>query len=106
MTLTRLSAFAILTLVACSPQDMADKVGRRAAESVVLPVVSNYFPGPQAQIATSCVINNASAQEIQTLARDVAVEAGTSTVRTVLTIAGRPETVACLSQSGITQFGL
>ncbi|MGB8811780.1 MAG: hypothetical protein WCC57_01200 [Paracoccaceae bacterium] len=91
----------LLAIVACSPADMADKVGRRAAETVVLPVVSQYMPGPQAQGVTRCVIDNASAVEIQTLARDIAVQAGTSTVQTVLTIASRPETLACMTAAGL-----
>lgn len=98
--------FAALLLAACSPQDMADKVGRRAAESVVLPVVSRYMPGPQAEGVTRCVIDNASAQEIRTLARDIAVEAGSATVQTVLTIAGRPETLACITAAGLPRPGV
>jgi len=99
--MTRAPLLALLALVACSPQDVADKVARRAAETVVLPVVAQYLPGPQAQVATSCVINNASAHEIQTLVRDVAVEAGSSTIATVLSVARRPETLRCLTGSGL-----
>lgn len=96
----------ILLLTACSPTDVADKVGRRAAESVVLPVVSQYMPGPQAQGVTRCVIDNASANEIQTLARDIAVQAGTSTVQTVMGIAARPETLACITKAGLPPLGV
>ncbi|EEW24494.1 hypothetical protein [Rhodobacter ferrooxidans] len=88
-------------LVACSPTDMADKVGRRAAETVVLPVVGKYLPGPQAEVATRCVVDNASAAEVQALARDIAVQAGTSTVQTVLAIAARPETARCFAGAGL-----
>lgn len=96
----------ILLLTACSPTDVADKVGRRAAESVVLPVVSQYMPGPQAQGVTRCVIDNATANEIQTLARDIAVQAGTSTVQTVMGIAARPETLACITKAGLPPLGV
>ena len=95
----------ILLLTACSPTDVADKVGRRAAESVVLPVVSQYMPGPQAQGVTRCVIDNATANEIQTLARDIAVQAGSSTVQTVMGIAARPETLACITSAGLPPLG-
>jgi len=47
------------------------------------------------------VIDNATAAEVQALARDIAVEAGTLTVQTVATIAARPETVACLTAAGL-----
>ncbi len=99
-------AAACLLLAACDPAQVADKVGRRAAESVVLPVVSNYFTAPQAQTATLCVVENATANEIQLLARDVAVQAGTSTVQTILAIGARPETLACLSRAGLPPLGL
>lgn len=91
----------LLAVSACSPTDVADKIGRRAAETVVLPVVSRYLPGPQAQGVTRCIIDNASAAEVQTLARDIAVEAGTSTVATVMAIAARPETAACMTAAGL-----
>lgn len=96
----------LLILAACSPTDVADKVGRRAAESVVLPVVAQYMPGPQAEGVTRCIIDNASAAEIQTLARDIAVQAGSSTVQTVMAIAGRPETLTCISKAGLPPFGV
>ncbi|MDZ4094093.1 MAG: hypothetical protein U1D35_04185 [Paracoccaceae bacterium] len=94
-------AVVILLLAACSPQEMADKVARRAATSVVLPVVNDYMPGPQAEGVTLCVIDNASAQEINSLARDVAVEAGSSTAQTVLAIARRPDTLSCILGAGL-----
>lgn len=96
----------LLILAACSPTDVADKIGRRAAESVVLPIVSQYLPGPQAQGVTRCIIDNASANEIQTLARDIAVQAGSSTVQTVLGIAARPETLTCIAKAGLPPLGV
>ncbi|NUB44381.1 hypothetical protein GEU84_008300 [Fertoebacter nigrum] len=87
---------ALLLLAACNPQDMADSVARRAAKSVVVPVVQQYMPAPQAEGVANCVIDNASAGEISSLARDVGTRAGTSTVQTVLAIARRPATTQCL----------
>lgn len=102
----RIWPLALLALfAACSPQDLADKVAQRAAESVVLPVVARYLPGPQAQAASSCVIESASAGELRMLARDVGVEAGSSTFATVLDIAARPQTLACLSRAGLGPIG-
>ncbi len=101
MTRMIFPALLLATLTACSPTEVADKVGRRAAESVVLPVVSQYMPGPQAEGVTRCIIDNADAAEIQTLARDIAVNAGSSTVQTVFAIALRPETMTCISSAGL-----
>ncbi len=90
-----------LALAACSPTDMADKVGRRAAASVVMPVVSVNMPAGPAQAATNCIVENASAEEVQTLARDVAVVAGTSTKATIRAIALRREAQACFAAHGV-----
>jgi len=99
------AALIVAGLAACSPTDMADKVGRRAAETVVLPVVGKYLPGPQADAATRCIIDTASAADIQLLARDVGVVAGSATVQTVLRIAAQPATTACLTGAGIGALG-
>ena len=89
-----------LILAACSPQQFADDVTRQAAESVVTPVLDDFMPPAQAAGATACVLDNASPQEIRALARDVAVEAGTTTVQSVLNIATRPGTISCLATIG------
>jgi hypothetical protein len=86
---------------ACSPREVADSVTRRAAETVVQPVLDDYMTGPQAQAATACVLDNASVGELQALARDVGVVAGTSTVANVLAIAARPAARQCLDTAGV-----
>jgi hypothetical protein len=90
-----------VTIAACSPQDVADKVARRTAETVVRPIVDDRLAGPQADAATACVVQNASAAEIQALVRDVGVYAGTSTEATVWAIVARSETQSCLAASGV-----
>jgi hypothetical protein len=87
-------------LAACSPQQFADDVTRQAAETVVRPVLEDYMPPAQAAGATACVLDNAAPEEIRALARDVAVEAGTQTVQSVLNIATRPATITCLASVG------
>ena len=95
--------FAVLpmTLAACDPQDVADQAGRRLAASVVLPVVQQDMPTPLAQSATDCIVRNATAAEVQALARDVAVVAGSSTRATIRGIALRPEAGACFAANGV-----
>ena len=80
-------------LCACDPQEVADKVVARTAESVIEPVVG---PG-----ATRCIVDNASPDELRALAMDVGVSAGTTTVANIMTIARRPETLACLAAAGL-----
>lgn len=94
-------AVSVLGLAACDPQEIADKAVRRAAESVILPVVSRDLASGPAQVATSCLLDAASGAELQSLARDVGVEAGTRTVQTIAAIAARPAATACLAASGL-----
>ena len=90
----------LLALAACSPQQAADAVMRRTAETVVTPVLDDYMTGPQAMAATPCVLDAATSDELVLLSRDVAVMPGTSTVQTVLTIAARPAAQSCLAATG------
>ncbi len=98
-------SLAVLALAACDPAQMADKAGRRAAETVVRPVVGNYLSGAQADAATSCIVENASADDVKLLARDIGVEAGSATVANVLRIAAQPNTLACLARAGVPPLG-
>lgn len=97
---------AVLALAACDPQEVADKTIRRAAESVIMPVVSRSLAAGPAQAATSCLLDAASGAELQSLARDLGVEAGTLTVQTIRTIAARPAAVACFATSGLAPLGV
>lgn len=83
-----------LVLAACSPEDVADKVGRRTAETVVQPVVGSGA-------ATQCVVNNADAGEVQALVRDVGTVAGSSTEALIRSIAARAPTQDCFRAAGI-----
>ena len=91
----------ILLLAACSPQTLADNVTDRAARSVVVNVLVNQYPRPQAETATTCVISNATPAEVEALARDVATRAGTVTVARIRAIGDRPATQACLTAQGL-----
>jgi hypothetical protein len=97
-----LVAIAVVVLLpACDPQVFADKTMRQVAESVVFPVVNVDMPAEPAQAATDCILNAASAEEIRLLARDVGVEAGTSTKATIRDIALRPAAQACFAAAGV-----
>ncbi|MCF8485729.1 MAG: hypothetical protein K9G71_10960 [Rhodobacteraceae bacterium] len=101
----RIGPMALILLAGCSPQDMADQLGRRAAESVVMPVMATRMPSGRAQAATTCIVQNATAAEVQALARDVGVVAGTLTTSNIATIAARPETQACFAAAGVPMVG-
>jgi len=89
-----LAMMMLPVLAACSPEDVADKVGRRTAETVVQPVVGSGA-------ATQCVVQNADAGEIQSLVRDVGTVAGSSTKALIRLIAARAPTQDCFRAAGI-----
>jgi hypothetical protein len=90
-----------LALAACDPAELADKAVRRTAETVVMPVVNLDMPAGPAQAATACILDAASPDELRLLARDVGVEAGTSTKATIRSIALRPAAQACFAAQGV-----
>ena len=96
-----LIALFLATLAACSPAEVVGKVNRRAAESVVQPVVNIDMPAGVADLATACILDAASPAEVQALARDVGVEAGSSTKARIRDLALRPGAQACFAARGV-----
>ncbi len=94
-------AAMLVLLPACSPQVFADKTMRQVAETVVFPVVNVDMPAEPAKAATNCILDAASPGELRLLARDVGVEAGTSTKATIRDIALRPAAQACYAANGV-----
>ena len=82
----------VLVLAGCDATAIADKAVARTAEAVITPVM-----GPE---AARCIVENGSPEELRAIAVDFGVEAGTSTVANILTIARRPQTLACFAASG------
>ncbi|MEM9707161.1 MAG: hypothetical protein AAF871_00085 [Pseudomonadota bacterium] len=90
----------VLTVAGCA--DLQNQVARDAAKSAVRPVLEERFPGVPLEPATDCVIDNATAGEILSLASDAALgRPDEGTVETVVTILARPETIACLATEGL-----
>lgn len=105
----RAAAFAtacVLALSACTTTNPVEAVARASAKSVVLPVVQQRLPGPQAEAVAVCIIDNATTTEIMSLARDVGTRAGTTTVQTIATILQRPNTMQCVLGAGLPGLAL
>lgn len=96
-----LIALSLVGIAACSPAEVAGKVNRRAAESVVQPVVNIDMPAGIADQATACILDAASPAEVQALARDVGVEAGSSTKARIRELALRPAAQSCFAARGV-----
>ena len=92
---------ALPLLVACDPGVFADKAVKRTAASVVFPVVNLDMPEGPARTATECILDAASQDELKLLARDLGVEAGTSTKATIRSIALRPAAQTCFAAAGV-----
>ncbi len=88
-------------LAACSPAQIATDVTRKAARTVVLPVVSSTTPAPANELATDCILANATNAELNDLARDVGNRAGTLTEQNIRMILAKPATQACIAGKGL-----
>ncbi len=87
-----------LALTGCDiASGAADVVARDAAKSVVNEVIADKFPGVNAAPVTDCVIDNASASELLTIASAAATGVTPATADTIIDITKRPETVQCLA---------
>lgn len=92
---------AVLALPACDPAELVDSALKRTAHSVVFPVVNIDMPAEPARLATKCILDAATQDELELLARDVGVEAGTATKATIRQIAVRPAAQACYAANGV-----
>lgn len=90
-----------LVLSACAPQDVADQMGRQAAESVVRPVIDDQLIGTEVDRATACLLSNAPAADIRALLRDFGGVAGTTTRAQIAAMSRTPATAACLAAAGV-----
>jgi hypothetical protein len=96
-----LPLLASLVLAACDPAEVVDSALKRTAYTVVFPVVNIDMPAEPARLATNCILDAASTEDLQLLVRDVGVEAGTSTKSTIRMIALRPAAQSCFSANGV-----
>ncbi|MDP3195212.1 hypothetical protein [Tabrizicola sp.] len=101
MRVVVLALMSGLVLAGCDPAELVDSTLKRTAHSVVFPVVNIDMPAEPARLATKCILEAASQEELQLLARDVGVEAGTATKATIRQIAVRPAAQACFAASGV-----
>ncbi|MDB2407126.1 hypothetical protein N9W17_01160 [Jannaschia sp.] len=97
------AAFALVLLSACNSQIGTD-LTRATAKSVVNPIVAQRFPGLPLEPATDCVVDNASGEEIITLAASAATRADDTAVRIVTDVAQRPGTIRCFGEEALPEI--
>ena len=79
----------------------ADALARQQAKAVVNGVVAENLPGVNAAPVTDCVIDNATASEIITIAGAAVTGMTPETVQLVVDITQRPDTVNCIASNGL-----
>ena len=93
----RLSILAIpLMLIGCVGET-GDTLAREVARSVVDGEVARRFPGINAKPVTDCIIDNASAEELITLASTAATRDAGRAADTVGTVLRRADTLKCIA---------
>ncbi|HHI69831.1 MAG TPA: succinate dehydrogenase [Rhodobacteraceae bacterium] len=95
------ASLALLGLGACDSAIVQD-TSREAAKRVVTPIVVDKFPGRNTEGYTNCIIDNATTDEIFSLAKAAVTGADQGTINTVIGISTRPETVKCILQVELT----
>jgi predicted ThiF/HesA family dinucleotide-utilizing enzyme len=89
---------ATATLTGCA---VGEQVARDQAKSVVTPIVAQKFPGLPTEPVTNCVIDNATFQEIVTLAAATGTGSNAKAVKVVMDVASRPATIKCVAKQGL-----
>ena len=98
-----LVAGIVASLVACTGPDPVTAATRSVAKATVADVASRRFPGVPVTPISDCVIDNASAAEILTLAR-AAGAADAQAAGAVADVLSRPATIDCLVADGLPQL--
>jgi len=97
------SIVALTGLCACQMsaplQQSAEEAARGQAKMVVNTVVESKMPGLNAAPVTDCIIDNASMNEIFTIAKATVTGIDNGTVSTVMDVAKRPDTVTCIAKN-------
>ena len=99
--LVRTTGVVLLALLAACTPESQDAVARESAKSVVNPILAERFPGLPVSLATDCVIDNATTQEIVTLASGALTGVTPQTIQTTNTILARRGTIECMTNAGL-----
>ncbi|AXX99004.1 hypothetical protein [Profundibacter amoris] len=84
-----------VSLSGCVTDGIVQDTSREAAKRVVTPIVVDKFPGGNTEAYSNCIIDNATTDEIFSLAKAAVTGVDQSTVNTVVTISTRGDTLKC-----------
>ena len=90
-----------LGLTGCSDLESAtDKAGRDAARTIMPEALAIYFPQvpkPYFTAFSNCIVDNADASEVQSLAADAVVGVDEGTAQTIRNVLEEPATQQCIA---------
>ncbi|SEK49309.1 hypothetical protein [Pacificibacter marinus] len=93
---------ATVLLSGClAPEAAVQQTARSAAKGVINTVISQKLPGVNAEPYVDCIVDQATTDELITLAKAAVTGIDNSTVNIVITIASQPETISCIAQNGL-----
>ncbi|WP_299968300.1 hypothetical protein [uncultured Roseobacter sp.] len=99
---------AVMLSACVEVQQATDRAGRDAAKTVLPEALAIHFPQvPKALFTpfTNCVVDNANASEVQTLAADAITGVDETTADTIRTVLARPATQQCLTAAAPSALG-
>ncbi|WP_371168215.1 succinate dehydrogenase [Aliiroseovarius sp. 2305UL8-7] len=92
----------VLVLSGCEAAGVAtDQIVRQQAKVAINAAVAQRFPGVNAEPITNCVVDNATTQEIVTIAGAAAAGTPETSSRTIIEIVQRPATLQCITNTGL-----
>ena len=89
------SGLMVLGLSGCVTDGIVQDTSREAAKSVVTPIIVEKFPGRNTEAYSNCVIDNATTDEIFSLAKAAVTGVDNNTINTVIGISTRGDTLKC-----------
>ena len=93
---------ATVLLSGClAPEAAVHETARSAAKGVINSVMAEKIPGVNTAPYTDCIVDQASTDQLLTLAKAAVTGIDNSTVSIVTSIASQPETISCIAQNGL-----
>ncbi len=95
-------SFVGFAITGCAlTESVVEDTSRDVAKGAVNSVIEQKFPGVDAAPYTDCIIDNATTDEIFSLAKDAVFGYGDAAISLVLEIAGRPATSRCFARNAL-----
>ncbi|HBQ36404.1 MAG TPA: hypothetical protein DD729_06145 [Rhodobacteraceae bacterium] len=91
-----IAVISVFGLSACVTDNIVQDTSRKAAKSVITPIIEEKFPGRNAAVYSECVIDNATTNEIFSLAKAAVTGPDADAVTTVVGIVARRGTIECI----------